>query len=177
MDKQSFDSKFKNIITSPLFELGFQESGNSLFMADAQNALSLIRLGGKMASSGGIAHVLCFRHSFLPNLDEAIPVGFEKEVFSYPIKLRPQKVKGILGTKINYVSSNLNFDYEKFEFENKTDIEVDKYLRTVLEATKILIAWAENNPPSVLAKQIEKNGESAWIEKMWLAAYAEQAVT
>lgn len=52
MDKQSFESKFESIITNPLSEKGFRESGKSLFRVDGQNAFSLIRLGGKMASPG-----------------------------------------------------------------------------------------------------------------------------
>jgi hypothetical protein len=174
MDKQSFDLKFESIVVRPLVELGFNESGKSLYMVDGQNAFSLIRLGGRMAKSGGISHILCFRHSFLPNLEEVVPSGFEREVFSYPIKLRPLKVKGILGAKIKYVSSNLNFDYETYEYESKSNIEVEKYLRTVFEATKILIGWAKRNPVSTLAKQIEKNNTGAWIEKEWMAAYAKQ---
>ena len=177
MDKQSFESKFESIITKPLLEKGFRESGKSLFMVDGQNAFSLIRLGGRMASSGCVSHILCFRHSFLPNIDDVVPDGFEKEVFSYPIKLKPQKIKGILGAKIKYTPSNLNFDYERFEFENKSEIEVKKYLDAVVKSIELLISWAKKHPATFLASQIENNGEAAWIEKLWLAAYAKKAVT
>lgn len=120
---------------------------------------------------------MCFRHSFLPNVDETIPDGFEKEVFSYPLKLKPLKIKGVLGTKIKYAPTNLNYDYEKFEFESKSEIEVENYLKSVVKAIEALLSWAENHQPTYLANQIEKNGEAAWIEKLWLAAYAKHAVT
>jgi len=176
MDKESFEIQFNKIIADPLINIGFQKSGKSLYIVEGNIAVSLIRLGGRFSISDGISHILCFRHSFLPNMNGKIPDGYEKEVFSYPIKLKPSKVKGIFGTTIKYNSNNLRYNQEKFNYKNMSQEQTIKYLKKVFEAVVILLNWGRSSPHIELEKQIKSSGESAWIEKIWLSAYAKNHI-
>lgn len=171
MKKEEFEALFDDIVKKSLLEMGFKEHGKSLYLISGENMISLIRLGGRMSSAGCISHVLCFRHTFLPNTDEKIPVGFESGVSSYPLKLKPTQVKGIFGRKIRYKSKNLSYEKEQFCFENEDRKVVFKYLNKILSGIITLVDWASHNHPEILEKEIKKYGEDAWIEKLWLDAY------
>jgi hypothetical protein len=176
MNKESFEQKFKKIVVDPLIEIGFKHTGETLYFVEGDIAISLIRFGGRMSLPGGISHILCFRHSFLPNVEEKIPVGYEENVFSYPIKLKPSCIKSQFGAEIKYYPSNLNYDYEHYSFQDKSEQEVVVYLKTVFNSVLLLLDWSKKRPFSYLQKQIKKNGESAWVESLWLNAYSEHTI-
>ena len=165
---------FDELVAQPLEQIGFMRSGKSIYLVQNEIAVSLIRLGGRMAIPGAISQVLCFRHSFLPNLDEEANPGFEREVFSYPIKLKPLAVRAVFGSNIKYRPNNLRYENETFEFVNKTERQVSIYLSKVLKSVQALLSWAQVITPEYLADEIMKCGESAWIEKLWLESYASQ---
>ncbi len=173
MIKEVFESMFSEILIAPLINLGFQSNGKSLFLIDKDISISLIRLGGKMSIRNGISQILCFRHTFLPNLDEKLNNKSESNVFAYPIKLKPSKVKMMFGNSIKYKANNLQYDYEKFTYENKSDKQIEDYLLNTYKAVIELLKWAKKTNYKVLEKQIFKYGESAWIEKLWLKSYSE----
>lgn len=172
MDKQRFEEMFDELVAKPLEQIGFVRSGKSIYLVQNDIAVSLIRLGGRVAIPGAISQVLCFRHSFLPNLYEEANPGFEREVFSYPIKLKPMAVRATFGSNIKYRSSNLRYEKEIFEFANKTERQVSSYLAKVLKSVQALLKWAKVVTPELLADEIRRCGESAWIEKVWLESYA-----
>jgi hypothetical protein len=172
VDKKRFEEMFDELVTLPLEQMGFLRIGKSIYLVQDEIAISLIRLGGRMALPGAISQVLCFRHSFLPNLDEEVNAGFEREVFAYPIKLKPLAVRTIFGSNIKYRPNNLNYETETFEFRNKTESQITNYLIKVLKSVKALFDWAKSITPEQLAVEINKHGESAWIEKLWLKSYA-----
>ncbi len=174
MNKQTFDSFFEQHVSEPLENSGFMRSENSFFINEDPISVSLIRLGGKFASPGTIAHILCFRHSFLPNLNKEVPEGFEKEVFAYPFKLKPSDVVGLLSGPIKYKSQNLNYDYERYNFTEQKDKDVTKYLSKVHDAVVKVLNWSKSTEVKKIAQQIQKHNESAWIEKLWLGAYSKQ---
>jgi hypothetical protein len=68
MDKVEFDSLFKSLVIDELKKVGFTTKGKSVYYDDGKFNVSLIRLGGRMSRKGAISHLLCCRHSFLPNL-------------------------------------------------------------------------------------------------------------
>jgi hypothetical protein len=172
MEKQRFEEMFDELVARPLEQIGFVRSGKSIYLVQDEIAVSLIRLGGRMAMPGAISQVLCFRHSYLPNLDEEANPGFEREVFAYPIKLRPLAVRTAFRKNIRYRSNNLRYEHETFEFQNKTERQVSNYLLKVLKSVQALLGWAQVITPEYLADEIKKQGESAWIEKLWLKSYA-----
>ena len=171
VDKKRFEEMFDELVALPLEQVGFLRNGKSIYLVQDEIAISLIRLGGRMALPGAISQVLCFRHSFLPNLDEEVNEGFEREVFAYPIKLKPLAVRTIFGSNIKYRPNNLNYETETFEFQNKTESQTKNYLIKVLKSVKMLLGWAKSITPEHFAVEINKHGESAWIEELWLESY------
>lgn len=128
MEKQEFEEQFDNVVLRPLLELGFKCKNRSIYYIDDEVNISLIRLGGRMAKPYAITHVLCFRHTYLPSLSGEVPKGFENEVFSYPLKLKPSKVRSFYGVKIKYEPKNLNYDVERIEFKTKAQTVLLKEL-------------------------------------------------
>lgn len=177
MEKVEFDTLFETLISKKLADLGFIEKGKTIYFVEGKLTISLIRLGGRMSVPGGISHVLCCRHNFLPNLDEVIPNGFEPEVFAYPLKIRPSEVKkGLFGINIRNKPQNLNYDYEVFEYKNKSKVQVSLYLNRLLEKILLVKNWFIELPACKLADQISKQTESAWVEKLWVEAYGKNAI-
>ena len=171
VDKQQFEKMFDAVIVSPLESSGFERKGKSVYLVQGDIAISLMRLGGKMAIWGGISQILCFRHSFLSTLYEDSNFGFEPEVFSYPIKLKPLDVKYSLRRRIKYRPISSRFEGEEFVFDDKSENQVLKYLSRVLGSVNTVHDWAQRVAPDQLANEIQKFGESTWIEKRWLDSY------
>jgi len=170
MEKQSFDDMFEEIVKRKLKKIGFLESGSSLFIYDDNTNVSLIRLGGKKSRKGCIVHILCFRDKRMPTLYEKLPDGLEHEVFSYPIKVNPSDVSSLINKPLRYKSQNLTFDNEIFEYTNAEESEVVDYLEGVVHSVKTLTAWAKCISPQDLVEVIQRDGESAWIENLWVNA-------
>ncbi|MBY5422285.1 hypothetical protein [Rhizobium leguminosarum] len=89
MDKEGFDMLFNERVAGSLARLGFVSKGKTLYCETKHFTIALVRLGGRMSSSGAISHILCFRHSFLRDRTEQIPSKFLTEVFDYPYKFKP----------------------------------------------------------------------------------------
>lgn len=172
MDKQEFETLFDKIVRIPLSNEGFKSHGKSIYYLDDIINVSLLRLGGRLQTPGGISHVLCFRHSFLPNLDESIPKGFEGEVFAYPLKLVPGKIRNLFGLKIRYLSQNTNYEYGRLIFDGVSNNKVESQLEEVKKDLVAVVEWAKALDLQKFSGEIEDRGSSAWVEKLWLDAYA-----
>ncbi|MER2495357.1 hypothetical protein ABS858_04580 [Vibrio neptunius] len=171
MEKREFEEQFDNVVLRPLLELGFKCKNKSIYYIDDEINISLIRLGGKMATPGGISHVLCFRHTYLPNLSGEVPDDFENDVFSYPLKLKPSEIRGIWGVKATYEPKNLSYDFERIEFKSKSRAILLKDLERLKKDILAFLKWAKSSNASKLPQQIRQNGEQAWIEGLWLRVY------
>jgi hypothetical protein len=65
MTKDEFELLFDEEVAEPLSQRGFRRAGKSLYTTENLVSVSLIRLGGRMARPGAIAHMLCCRLSFM----------------------------------------------------------------------------------------------------------------
>lgn len=172
MTKLEFEELWLEYVVNPLLKLGFQESGKSLFMIKNNTVLSLIRLGGRHSEPGSICHTFCLRHSFLRNLDEKSLKGFEREPFAYPIKCVPSKIANICDKDWMYSPQNLKFPRERFHYfslnkkqvvNDLVNLQIDLARATELLPFKFTTEFLED--------QIQKLGEDAWIENVWLEDY------
>ena len=172
MEKATFDRLFQQHVVEWLEEIGFEAHGKSLCFIEGVSNISLIRLGGRLSVAGGISHVLCFRHVFLPNVDKSVPVGFEREVFAYPFKFKPTTLSSLRERKWAYSAQNLSYGYDSIYFQQLRESEVEKDLGELFSfISQRFLPWARRLTPEEAAEQIRKLGEVAWCEKLWLDAY------
>ncbi len=172
MTKDEFDSLFIALIVEPLGKLSFRAKGKSVYYDDGVTNVSLIRLGGRMSAPGSIAHILCFRHSMLPDLEGEAARSFISEIFAYPFKFQPSELLNTKPATWAYTPQNLRFDYERYSFQEKPTANVSAYLRAIAGLVgSDFLTWAKALSPSDAALQIRRRGEAGWCEELWLKAY------
>jgi hypothetical protein len=171
MNKEAFDALFEERVAQRLARVGFVSKGKSLAFCDESLVLSLFRLGGRMSSPGSIAHVLCFRHSILRDRSETVPIGFPDEVFDYPYKFKPLEDGR---ERPIYRPQNLNYQYERLHWDNADDESVIEKLNRISEHVEVhFLPWAKAIPLAQAKSEIERHGENAWCERMWIEDYSE----
>jgi hypothetical protein len=173
MNADQFASIFDAEVREPLAKAGFRSSNKSLFFyTETFGCLSLIRLGGRFTRPGQIAHVLCFRHLFLRQLDETVPRGFCSETFAYPYKLRLTDFAAGAEPP-RYHPRNLRYDWDRLPFDGVALPRLRKELQQL--CTLLLeraLPWARSMTPGRAADEMRLHGEDAWIERIWLADYS-----
>jgi len=170
MDSKEFDEIFDQLIVNRLKEHGFDESAKCVYRIGEGVCVSLLRLGGNMRIPGTVAHILCMRHDFLPNINGKVPTGLEKEVFSYPFKIEPKKVARFLASETTYQPQNLQYDYERFDYSSASEQDVVEYLSAVYDGVLAMLDWARKLPIED-AKSLIERPDMAWIEELWVDAY------
>ena len=132
--------------------------------------MALIRLGGRMSAAGQIAHIFCFRHSFLRDRTEQVPTVIPSEVFDYPYKFRPV---GDAEGELAYRPQNLNFQYERLRWEGISESSIQESLDHIAANIEHrFLPWAETLTLASARSEIEDRGELAWCERMWVEDYA-----
>lgn len=128
-----------------------------------------------MALPGSIAHILCFRHSFLRDMNEKIPTAPPSNVFSYPYKLKPFEDAD---KNLTYRPQNLNFDYELFRWDGAGEAVIGQKLARIAEFIgDRFLPWAEALTPETAKSELSQYGEGAWCERMWVEDYSARLVT
>ena len=180
MNKHEFEEHYQSRMLQHLGPIGFKAHDKTIALRDDLNTISVIRLGGRMASPGSASHILCFRHSFLRGMDETMPASVSRSPFDYPYKLRPslivQRVRARVSPLAEYSPHNLNFDYDRYPFESRTSEQVDEWI----DALAVTIAdhfmpWVSACTPAKAASEIIARGEDAWCERLWLSDYRDWA--
>jgi hypothetical protein len=163
--KEEFERLFDFEVAGPLAQRGFSRSGKRLYGSMNLAQVSLIRSGGKMAMPGSICHILCCRLSLMRDRTEAVPKGFVPEPFDYPFKFLPIK----LPVKLQYSPSNLNYQYERLIFQERT-IEAVRHDLALVGSSIIerILPWAGNLTANVVRDELLTRGENAWCERMWI---------
>ena len=98
-----------------------------------------------------------------------IPATVPSDVFDYPYKFKPLEdaEKALV-----YRPQNLRYDYERFQWENaKESIVVQKLDRIASFVEDSFLPWAQIMPLVKARSEIEKNGEDAWCERLWIEDY------
>jgi len=172
MDKDAFETLFEECVAGRLTRLGFASAGKTLTFYDGRITIALFRLGGRLSMPGSISHILCFRHSFLRDMRETIPAGAPKEVFAYPYKFRPLEDAR---RDLAYRPQNLAYDYEQLYWENADEHSLRQKLdRIAAHIEDRFLPWAEKLSLESAMSEIERHGENAWCERMWIEDYAMQ---
>ena len=123
-----------------------------------------------MALPGSIAHVLCFRHSFLRGMDGKVATAPPSNVFAYPYKVKPHDD---VDRELGYRPQNLHFDYEHLHRESTgEDAIVQKLDRIAAFIGGRFLCWAEALTLEHAKSELAQYGEGAWCERMWNDDYA-----
>src|SRR5215467_6216329 len=139
MTKDEFELLFDAEVAAPLARQDFKRVSKSLYATKHVASVSLIRLGGRMARPGAIAHLLCCRLSFMRDRTERIPNGFVPEPFDYPFKLLPSKLPATL----RYAPRNLNYEPEVITFQGRDGGVIRQELRQICSAILVdILPWA-----------------------------------
>ena len=171
MNKEAFDALFEERVARRLARVGFVSKGMSLAFCDESIVLSLFRLGGRMINPGSISYILCFRHSILRDRSEKVPTRFPDEVFDYPYKFRPLEDGR---EQPIYRPQNLNYQYELLHWENVKEDTVSAKLDRITEHVEVhFLPWARTISLAQAKSEIERHGENAWCERMWIEDYSE----
>jgi hypothetical protein len=165
MTKEGFELLFDAEVAGPLGRRGFKHVGKSLYATENLASVSLIRLGGRMARPGAIAHLLCCCLCFMRDLSEHVPNGFVPSPFAYPFKLLPTK----LPPALHYMPRNLNYDAEVIAFQGRDRDDIRQELRQISSVILVrILPWAGAPTAAAVEEQLLKFGENAWCERMWI---------
>jgi len=172
MQKIEFDSLFDTELAEPLITAGFVAKSKSLHFFRDTFHIALIRLGGRMATSGTVASVLCLRHSFLRLVEPLSNASAWKYgVFDFPFKLT-QKDFADRKPKLRYQSRLLNYDYDRFEFECMRPSEVTRSLSNQRNfLLDVFLPLASTKTPAEVRDEILRFGTNGWCERLWIEDY------
>jgi hypothetical protein len=167
MTTQEFNELFEIEVVAPLLEVGFKSRGKLLFWKDEVSCLSLIRMGGRFLCPNAITHVCCFRHNFLRELNEQIPNPVSTEVFAYPFKFLPLETSAIP----EYHPMNLSFETESIDFSGSASNVAERLVSLRVQMIHNHLPSAKLRTPELALEQIRRDGENAWIERLWIEDY------
>lgn len=170
MDKTGFERLFHDRLGERLAPLGFVIRGQQLFLRDDLKTITLIRLGGRNARPGEIAHVLCFRHSFLRDMKEIVPAAASTEPHAYPYKFRPSDIQ--TNQPLAYSPQNLQFEKDRYAFTLRDEATVASWveaLSDMIEGT--FVPWATSLSPEAAMEEIIARGNGDWCERLWVDDY------
>jgi hypothetical protein len=175
MTSREFEQLFDEAVVDPLGKCGFKrrgKNGKTVDFVEGVTLVSLLRLSGRFTVAGSAAWTLCFRHTFLRELNElTVPTEpFRLATEHYPFKFTPiELLEGQRG--LRYVAK-LNWDHERFTYEAQSPDRVRNYLSTIatfIAAT--FVPWARNHSPQLARDQIRTFGTGRWDEKAWIDDY------
>ncbi len=167
---------FLEVVARPVLERGYHwvRKTQSLAYHDGDVRVVLVRLGGRFARPGAIAHILCARHCYLRTLvEETVPVEDPPSVNDYPFKFAPSALFGVAPEHWSYRPMNLgHWQYDQIEYATTTQAS----LRHQLTALRHLLAdivpmWARSLSPGAVLQQLQSSGENAWCERLWMDDY------
>ncbi|NID14108.1 hypothetical protein [Luteibacter yeojuensis] len=178
MDKAAFESFFDEVVSRPLLGRGFVRCGKSLFAEIHGVQIGWVRGGGRFASSGSVAHCVCFRHAFLRDKESRIPVkppGFPEQ---YPWVFDLELLPASTHKDWRFDAARLmNLPYGQYTFEGLAGATVRDDLNSRLAAFLRYADWALSLTASDAVAQLRGFAEDYWIARHWLEDYAGRADT
>ena len=175
MTSEEFDQLFDAEVIKGLSPLGFRprgKNGRTLDLLDGITLISLLRLGGRLTLPGSAAWTLCFRHTFLRELNELKIVAGVTGMFTehYPFKFAPSEL--MAGRRELRYHSQLNWDHDRFPYEGLPPADVREGLRSLSDFIASRFGpWAKSISPIAAREQLVKFGSGRWDEKTWIEDY------
>lgn len=168
MRAQHFDELFNDVVARPLEADGFQKQGKNLFGGDANCQFAWIRGGGRLSGPGEVAHIVCFRHSFLRGKSESQPTGIPRDPGDYPWVFSCENL--IDSKPSEWVFDPARLMAPPFGRLVYSDLSVDEAV-TWLDARRSAflqyVAWARKLPLTTAHSQIATYVKDYWIARLW----------
>lgn len=175
MTTQEFDKLFDAEVAKRLALLGFRprgKNGKTLDLLDGIALVSLLRLGGRLMVPGSAVWTLCFRHTFLRELNELKVVKGVSRLFTehYPFKFTPSEL--MEGRRELRYHAELNFQYDRFTYDGVPLARVQAQLRALADFIgERFVPWARLLTPTAAREQLRQLGSGRWDEKIWIEDY------
>lgn len=168
MHSQEFDDLFNEVVAHPLEADGFQKQGKSLFGGDTNCQFAWIRGGGRLSGTGEVAHIVCFRHSFLRGKSENQPTGIPHDFGDYPWIF---SCENLIGSKPGeWVFDPARLMSPPFGRMFYSALSVDEAV-AALDARRSAflkyVAWARTLPLATAHSQIATYAKDYWIARLW----------
>ncbi len=88
----------------------------------------------------------------------------------YPFKFTPSEL--VEGRKELRYQSQLNWDYDRFTYEDLPAAQVQGQLRTLADFIRErFVPWARSITPAAAKEQLRQFGSGRWDEKIWIEDY------
>ena len=168
MQKNEFEEIFDETVAHPLEALGFQKKGTRLLSDDGLVQIAWVRGGGRLASAGTIAHLACFRHSFLRDKSETVPAVAPSEPGEYPWVVN---CEALLNTNPHDwafdPSSLMSLPYGRLNFSMLSTEDVVNALSKRRTAFAKYVSWARTLSLKEAHQQIACHAERYWVARLW----------
>lgn len=174
MRANEFNEQVTSTLEPALLNVGFVRKGSDFVRQREESQLVLLRFGGsKFASLRQFTRfMLCFRHTFLRDLDEAVPVSHPKNGHAYPFRIQPSSLTS-LSVIDRFYQFKLNADskdYDEIEYGNLRDAK-PRLQRIGDSVAAKGLEWATIFSEDFALGLLTKYGADAWCEKLWIQDY------
>jgi len=172
VQKQEFDETFDEVITDVLVRRGFAQRGKSLFLSEGDRQLAWIRGAGRFAVPGSIAHLVCFRHSFLRDKNELVPKAAPGDAGNYPWVLSAELLPTTSASDWRFNPSRLmGLPYGWYAYSDLSQSVVRSDLSNRRDGFLRYIDWAAGLLHGDAEAQMRPFAGEYWVAGLWLDDY------
>jgi len=175
-----YHQHFSALLATPLAEQGWVQRKGRLFRHAGHSVAALLRSDSKFSSLAQMAsYILAFRHDFLRDLEKRQAEPCPDGCCLYPVKIVPSAAMAyvragrIAGWR--YEPVNLGVRYtDDICYGTDPGQETDRRLQAIQDSLRLFVPLFQDYfTPQEALRQIERFGENAYCEKIWLEDYRE----
>lgn len=167
-----FNGLYKSIAKKVLDE-NLIINGNNIHLIKDFAHLAVIRQGGVVNLMATVEFVVCYRHTFLRRIDQNDD-GPSSNSHDYPFKFLLKDLNKVGVANIKYKPHNLHTPFEKIDVSLLNEKDCEDLLSKIFTQIKdIFPLLSKKLTPEFIKKEVQKEGESAWIEKQWIVDYTD----
>ena len=180
MKSAEYHNLLDALVAQPLRSEGWIQERRRLCRRSGHSVAALLVVGSKFSSLGQfVQYTLCFRHDFLRTLEMIPARGLLTEPDEYPIKIAPSgasqylrkgRLRGWAYTPVNLGVRDREYDTIPYGELSPEAVERELViLRSVLQ--EFVPAFQEFFTPEEAVRQLRRNGEGAYCERIWIEDY------
>ena len=172
MNAKDFNEQIDSVLTPILAQAGFKRVKTDFVRETEFSQLVLLRRGGsKFANICQFTRfMVCFRHRFLRDVWEQIPVTHPKEGSGYPFRIRPNDLQTGAWRRWNYCFDLNASEHDEIQYGDLDDAE--QVLAPMGEAVSSFgISWASKFTLRESLHLLSTSSAGAFVEKLWIEDY------